>query len=95
MAKNKKIINKNLKRNQEWDLVYLLKLALFLLIGSQWLYVVDTSSTKQLALPYGALIGIIFALQDHFKIDRKIEYAVILIAMFVGYGLSIGVTVLR
>jgi len=41
-------------------------------------------------IPYGALIGLVFVGHDHFKIDRKIEYALLLVAMFVGFWLPMG-----
>jgi hypothetical protein len=33
----------------------------------------------------------LFAVHDHFQIDRKIEYTVLLVAMFVGFWTQIGV----
>jgi hypothetical protein len=71
-------------RTSELDSVYLLKLVLYMIIGSLWLRI-ETSSGTQIPLPLGALIAILFAAHEHFRIDRKIEYAVILIAMFVGF----------
>lgn len=34
-----------------------------------------------LMLPVGFIAGIMFARHEHFQIDRKIEYAVLLVAM--------------
>ena len=74
---------------QEPDSLYILKLVMFLIVGSQWLKI-ETRTGTQVPIPYGALIGLMFAMHDHFKIDRKIEYAVLLVAMFVGFWVPIG-----
>jgi hypothetical protein len=63
---------------------------MYLIIGSLWIKV-STGDGGQLPLPVGFLIGIMFAMHDHFKIDRKIEYALLLVAMFVGFWLPIGI----
>ena len=80
---------KNKNQNQELDSVYLLKLVLYLVIGSQWLKIV-TRSGVQIPIPVGAIVGILFASHDHFRIDRKIEYAVLLVAMFIGFWVPLG-----
>lgn len=87
MAKTKKRI----PLKQELDSVYILKLVLYLVIGSQWVRFVTAGDTE-IPIPVGALIGIIFAAHDHFQIDRKVEYAVLLIAMFVGFWIPLGLT---
>ena len=79
----------NTPTNQEPDSLYILKLVLYLIVGSQWLKIQIRTNT-QIPIPYGALVGILFAMHDHFKIDRKIEYAVLLVAMFVGFWVPIG-----
>lgn len=79
----------NKKRKNELDSVYLLKLVLYLVIGSQWLKIV-TASGAQIPIPVGALLAVLFASHDHFQIDRKIEYAVLLVAMFMGFWLPLG-----
>lgn len=81
-------------RSSEMDSVYLLKLALFLILGSQWLYLVSANGS-QLPIPVGVIVGALFASHDHFRIDRKIEYAILLVAMFVGYWLPMGITIAR
>jgi uncharacterized transporter YbjL len=66
------------------DGLYLLKLLLFLLLGSLWVKVSNGNSIN-LGLPVGLIVGLIFASHEHFRIDRKIEYAVLLAAMLFGY----------
>lgn len=77
------------------DSIFVLKMALFLILGSQWLYIVNSTSSAQLPIPIGALIGLVFASKEHFKIDRKIEYVILLIAMFIGFWLPMGITIVR
>ena len=81
-------------RTTEMDSVFLLKLVLFLILGSQWLYIVSPNG-NQLPIPVGVIVGALFASHDHFRIDRKIEYAILLVAMFVGYWLPMGISVTR
>lgn len=76
---------KNTKRtSREADGVYLLKLVLYLVIGSLWVKASHGESID-VGLPIGFAIGLIFTMHEHFQIDRKIEYAVLLVAMLVGY----------
>lgn len=66
------------------------KLVMYLILGSLWVKI-STGDTSQIPIPLGFIIGIIFASKDHFQIDRKIEYAVLLVAMLIGFWLPIGV----
>lgn len=88
MAKTKK----RKSEAQELDGVYLLKLALYVILGSMWVKVSHGSSLN-VALPVGLIVGLIFASHEHFRIDRKIEYAVLLVAMLVGYFVPYGLYV--
>jgi hypothetical protein len=36
-------------------------------------------------LPVGFALGLVFSSHEHFQIDRKIEYAALVVAMLVGY----------
>ena len=95
MSKSKTKTTKQKPSALELDSVFIFKLALFLILGSQWLYIVDGGSTSQLPIPVGAIIGVAFAMHDHFQIDRKIEYALLLLAMFIGFWLPMGITIVR
>jgi hypothetical protein len=77
------------KRQKETDSSYLLKLVLYVIIGAQWLFI-KTGAGGQIPLPLGVMIGAVFASHEHFQIDRKIEYAVLLVAMLVGFFAQIG-----
>ena len=78
------------KSSNELDSVYFLKLVLYLILGTLWLHVQSSNGHTQIPLPIGFAVGLLFAAHDHFKIDRKIEYAVLLIAMLVGFWAQIG-----
>jgi hypothetical protein len=94
MAKTKRSSKKTaVPQSQRLDSVYLLKMVLYLILGSQWLRFVDSGNTWQVPIPLGLIVGILFAMHDHFQIDRKIEYAMLLLAMFVGFWAQIGVYV--
>ncbi len=86
MAKN--------KNKQELDSVYFLKLVLYIIAGSFWLRFADPIVVGDFAvnaLPIGLPIGLIFARHDHFRLDRKVEYAVLLAATIVSFFLPSGI----
>jgi len=94
MAKSKKKTAKSalrLSESQQLDSVYVLKIVMYLMLGAQWIRVVDVSGTNRFPIPIGLIVGIFFAMHDHFQIDRKIEYAVLFVAMFVGFWSQIGI----
>lgn len=80
---------KKTARKTEQDSVYLLKLVVYLIVGSQWLWL--TQHSWQIPVPLGLIVGLVLAMHDHFKTDRRIEYAVLLIATLVGYFAGIGI----
>jgi hypothetical protein len=77
---------------QELDGNYLLKLVLFMIVGSFWLKL-TIGSTAHIPFPIGLLIGLLFIRRERIQIDRKIECAVILVAMLVGYFAPFGLYV--
>jgi hypothetical protein len=81
MATTKK---KKVSHSQSFDSVYLLKLALYVILGSMWVKM-SQGDNIDIGLPIGFIVGLAFAAHDHFRIDRKIEYAVLMVAMLVGY----------
>jgi hypothetical protein len=78
-------------QTQELDSVYMLKLVLYLIVGAQWVRFESPGRGTEIPIPIGLIVGILFAAHDHFKIDRRIEFAVLLIAMFVGFWTQVGV----
>jgi hypothetical protein len=51
-----------------------------------WLQIGDSG----IAMPVGLLFGLVLVSHDHFKIDRKIEYAVLLFAAILSFIAPIG-----
>ncbi len=96
-ATKKKSVNKPITRssssNKSLDSIYILKLTVYLILGSQWVHFVNQAGKPTISLPLGAIAAILLATHDRLKIDRKIEYAVILVSMFIGYFLPAGLTV--
>ena len=69
----------------EPDSIYFLKIVLYFLLGCMWARV-----GEGVAIPVGLLIGLVFATHDHFRIDRKIEIAILLIATILSFISPIG-----
>ena len=84
MAKTKTKAAKRSAGSQDPDAVYLLKLLLYVLLGSIWLKI-GHAGHLNIPVPLGLLIGLLLSAHEHFRIDRKIEYAVLLVAMLIGY----------
>ena len=83
---------KKQKAKNEQDSAYFLKLVLYLILGSQWLRI-ESLPDWSIPIPAGLLIGLFYASHDHFKIDRKIEFALLLVAAFVSFWLPMGIVV--
>jgi hypothetical protein len=83
------------KQSEELDGVYVLKLVMYALLGSLWLKIHSGDLSTGIPLPVGLIVGLLFASHEHFQIDRKVEYAVLVLAALVGliapYGLFIGI----
>ena len=56
-----------------------MKLVLYFLLGSFWLRIA-IGDDDYVGFPLGLAIGLVFASHEHFQVDRKIEYAVLVIA---------------
>lgn len=73
------------KKRREADSVYFLKILLYFILGTIWIRM-----NGKAVLPIGLLIGLLLASKDHFRIDRKVEYALLLLATVLGLmGLGI------
>ncbi|HSX44010.1 MAG TPA: hypothetical protein VLE69_01785 [Candidatus Saccharimonadales bacterium] len=90
MAKAKQ---KAKKQPQELDSIYFLKMVFYLVIGSLWIRI--TKGSSEIPLPVGLALGLVLASHEKLQIDRKIEYAILIMAMFLGYWLPIGITIAR
>lgn len=85
MAKTKKKSSSN-----ELDAIYFLKLVVYMVLGSLWLKLTDGHSV-QIPLPVGFAAGLILASHDKVRLDRKIGFAVLLVAMLVGFWAPFGI----
>jgi hypothetical protein len=91
MAKTAKATRKRAATPEDtFDGVYLLKMVLYLLAGSLWLKIGGENGLS-VPLPIGLAIGLLFTTHEHFRIDRKIEYAVLLVAMLFGFFAPYGI----
>ena len=82
------------KTRVETDSVYFLKLVLYIVLGSFWLKFASPLQIGSFVingLPLGFLIGLLFAAHDHFQVDRKIEYAILIIVTIVTFFLPAGI----
>lgn len=87
MAKQKR---KAKRTANEPDSVYVLKMILCIFLGALWLRVDIAGSAWGIPLPVGFVIGLLFVQHEHFQIDRKVEYALLLGAMFISFFLPFG-----
>lgn len=92
MAKTKQKTTKSKHSAQSFEGVYLFKMVLYLLLGSMWIKI-SAGADLTVPIPIGLIIGLIFATHEHFRIDRKIEYAIMLVAMLFGYFAPYGLYV--
>ena len=92
MVKQKR---KSKKVAKETDSAYFLKLILFFALGTLWVRLlnINIGPFQHHSLPLGLVLGIVFASHEHFQIDRKIEFAVLLAATFISFYLPVGITV--
>lgn len=63
----------------EPDAIYVLKILLYLVLGVIWIKI-----NGRPVIPLGLIVGLLFARQEHFRIDRRVEYLVLIVAAFVG-----------
>ncbi len=73
------------QENQEMDGVFILKIVLFVILGSIWLKVTSDGGKLTFPVPIGLILGLLFTTHEYFRVDRKIEYAVLACAALFGY----------
>ena len=69
---------------QDWDGIFIFKMVLYLILGAMWVKI-NHGSSLHIPIPIGFIIGLLFAMHEHFQIDRKLEYTILLAAMLIGY----------
>lgn len=81
------------KAQSETNSAYLLKIILYFILGTFWVRITDLNlaNLETISVPVGLLVGLVFASHEHFQIDRKIEYAVLLVATMLSFYLPMGI----
>lgn len=81
------------KQPREPDSVFFLKILVLLIISTMWLRFSSNGelSGTELNLPLGGAAAFVLVQFDHFAIDRKIEYVVVLISSFISFFLPVGI----
>ena len=64
---------------RETDNAYFLKILIYFILGMVWVKV-----NGIVVLPVGLIIGVLISRHDHFAIDRKVEYAVLIVSAILG-----------
>lgn len=78
----------------ESDSTYFLKLVLYVILGALWIRFAEPIELGYVTLnafPLGLLVGLLFASHDHFQIDRKIEFAVLIIVTILTFFVPAGI----
>lgn len=84
------------KSQTESDGAYFLKLVLYVVLGSLWLKFSEPIMIGSFifnGIPIGLMLGLLFASHDHFQVDRKIEYALLIIIAILTYFLPAGIVI--
>lgn len=90
------LTTKNKNVSTETDSAYFLKIVLYVILGSLWLKFAQPVQLFGIVfggVPIGLLVGLMFASHDHFQIDRKIAYAILIIMTVLSYFLPAGIVV--
>lgn len=92
MARKKTKKTSKKKQSVEKDSVFFLKIILYFLLGAMWVRLVNVGTNDvTISIPFGFVVGLIFATHEHFAIDRKIEFVVLFLAMVFSFFLPTGV----
>lgn len=86
----------NKPTNAEPDSIYFLKLVLYVILGSFWIKFHVPLTIGDFIIngfPLGLLVGLLFASHDHFQVDRKIEYAILILVTILTFFLPAGIVV--
>lgn len=77
----------NTNSNIEYDSTYFLKILLYLVLSTVWI-----APGGQRLVPVGLLVGLLIVRHERFQIDRKVEYAIMLVGAVLGL-VGIGITI--
>lgn len=73
---------------KETDSAYFLKILLYFMLGLIWLKL-----NGRPIVPLGLIVGLLISTHEHFQIDRKMEYVILLIATMLGIGGGIALNI--
>lgn len=88
--------HKKTLRKEESDGTYFLKLVLYIVLGTLWIKFQSPIVVGDFifsGLPIGLFIGLFFAAHDHFQVDRKIEYAILIVMTIASFFLPLGIVI--
>jgi hypothetical protein len=88
-----KKVKQKQRKSADFDGAFLLKLTLYVILGSLWIKVTKSGSSLHVPVPVGLIAGLLFSMHEHFKVDRKIEYAVLVVAALFGFIAPFGLYV--
>ena len=78
----------------EADSTYFLKIIVYILLGMFWIRFADPMVMGNLtftAFPVGLFVALLFIRHEHFQIDRKIEYPIVIVAAIISYFFNTGI----
>lgn len=87
MAKTKTIKKQSRPVKDEYETVYFLKILLYFILGTIWL-----APGSHRVVPVGVIVGLLLVQHEKLQIDRKIEYAILLIGGVLGM-IGVGLTI--
>lgn len=85
-----KNLNREIYKNQRIYSYFFLKFTVFLILGLTWIRLGVPVGVVQV-LPIGLFIGLIVAVFERFRIGRRIEIAILVIAATISYFSPIGI----
>lgn len=96
--KQRKIVSKkkNNSSDGESDGAYFLKIVLYIILGSLWVKFgtpLEIGDFVLNGIPLGLMIGLVFAHHDHFQVDRKIEYVLLVGVTILAYFYPSGIVI--
>lgn len=96
MLKKRPKLSKSIRKTRNSklnDSLFILKAVIYFIVGSNWLWISRNDNLK-FFLPLGLILGILMARHEHFVIDRKIEYVILIFAAIIGYVLTFGINII-
>jgi len=84
------------KQEVETDSTYFLKIVVYILLGMFWLRFgspLELAGFTFTAFPIGLLVALLFIRHDHFAIDRKIEYPIVIVTAIISFFFNAGIVV--